>query len=232
VTVACVQRSWRWRAVRDDLFGNTRLVVVTVLGVVLLAGGIALESGPVGTIGILGAGLLTVGLVLPMVTKLTLGTMSFERGPTSREDAVAALAEELGLTLHEVARWLSAAEQERLAAWVRQALAVSYRDCGLVPRSERDLHALCVLVRSVRAGTGMQQMGDWERRFPNPGRDEIRPERLLGIPFDDRAALVLRQVALLDDIRGSQVMHTTPEAFAVGAERAAAWLRQSSAGRA
>lgn len=219
MAVACVEASWRWRAVREDLFGEPRLVAAASVGVVLLVVGIALESATLGTIGIIGAALLTAGLVLPIVTKLTVGTVSFERAPTSRDDAIAALADELGPTLRDVARWLSAADEQRVTAWVSHALALAYRDCALVPRRERDHHALCLLVRSVRSATGIEQITERPQRNLEPRRDGITPHDLVGIPFDDRAAFVLSRVALLDNIAGAQVLHCTSEEFAAGAER-------------
>lgn len=209
---------------RDDVFGEPRLVATALVGLVFLAGGIALESAALGTIGIIGSALLTAGLVLPIVTRLTIGTVSFERSPTTRVDAIAALADELGPTLHEVARWLSATDDElRVSTWVRQTLALAYRDCGLVPRHEQDHHALCVLVRAVRAGTVMAIPSG--RTAPvSVGPRGRAPAALAGIPFDDRAALVLRRVALLDDATGALVLHTTPRAFAAAADRAATLL--------
>lgn len=224
VAVACVESSWRWRAVREDLLGEPRLVAAALVGLVMLAGGIAVESAALGTVGIIGAALITASLVLPIVTKLTVGTVAFERAPTSRDDALAALADEVGPTLHDVARWLSAADDDSVARWVRQALAVAYRDCGLVPRDQRDHHALCVLVRLVRGKTGMAQITRGPDRHPASGA--IRPEDLGGIPFDDRAAFVLRRMVLLDDLTGARVLHITPEAFAARAEQAAARLAE------
>lgn len=230
MAVDCVDRDWRWRAVRDDVFGEPRLVAVGVLGLVLLIGGVVAESAALGTVGIVGAALVTAALVLPVVTRLTIGTVTFERSQTRREDAIAALADELGPTLHEVARWLSAAADEaRVATWVRQSLALSYRDCGLVPRSEQHHHALCVLVRAVRAGTGMAPVTSPVGPVPTRQPGGV-PVDLATIPFDDRAALVLRRVALLDDTAGARVLHTTPRAFAAAAERAAALLSYHGSG--
>lgn len=215
---------------RDDVFGEPRLVAIGVLGLVFLVGGVAAESAALGTVGIIGAALVTAALVLPVVTRLTIGTVTFERSQTRREDAIAALADEFGPTFSEVARWLSAAADEvRVATWVRQSLALSYRDCALVPRSEQHHHALCVLVRAVRAGTGMAPV--IEQTGPVPERQQGGiPVDLVTIPFDDRAALVLRRVALLDDIAGARVLHTTPRAFAAAAERAAALLSYHGSG--
>jgi hypothetical protein len=229
---ACVESSWRWRAVRDDLLGDARLVAAAVVGAVLLVGGIALESAALGTLGIIGAALVTAGLVLPIVTKLTVGSVSFERAPTSREDAIAALADELGPTLHQVAWWLSGADDGRLTVWARQALALAYRDCGLVPRGERDHHALCLLVCAVRAGIGMEQVAVRAGAGRGPAAAEVTPDDLAGLPFEDRAALVLRRVAQLDDVAGARVLHSTPAAFAAGAARAAAALSERRSGRA
>lgn len=229
---ACIQRSWRWSAVRDDLFGDPRLVAAGAVGLVLLATGIALESAALGTIGIIGAALVTASLVLPIVTKLTVGSVTFERAPTDRTEAITALVEEMGDTLSAVALWLSAGDRPHVPVWVRQALAVSYRDCRLVPRDHRDVHALCLLVRAVHTATGMDQAGRPTRR-PRPKGDappsRILPADLADLPFEDRAALVLRRVAHLDDETAARVLHSDVVAFAAAAdraERAAARLRR------
>lgn len=230
---ACVSPAWRWQAMREELAGSPRLVAMAVLGVLLLVAGIAVESAAVSGLAIVGAALLIASLVLPIVSKLTVGSVSLERTEATRQDAIVALADELGPTLREVARWLSAADDERVGTWVHQALAVAYRDCLLVPRDWRDAHALCLLIRAVRGGMGMQDVGGAGIAGDDGGIPSaaLRPEHLLTVPFDDRAALVLRRVALLDDTDGAQVIHCTAPEFAARAERAWTQLCARGAGQ-
>ena len=133
--------------------GSPRAVAMAAVGTVFLAIGITVESTSLGTLGIIGAALLIGSLVLPLVSKASVGSslfsLSLERSDTTREQALAALADEYGATLNDVARWLSG-DDARVATWVRQACALAYRDCLLVPRNRRDLHALCLLVSIVR----------------------------------------------------------------------------------
>jgi len=220
---SCIDSSWRRRAVREEITGSPRLLALGLVGVALLIGGITIESDGLGTLGIVGAALLVVSIVLPIVSKASVGgslfSFSFERTEATREQALAALAEEYGATLTEVGRWLSG-DDARVAKWVGQACAVAYRDCLLVPRAQRDLHALCLLVRAVRSGTAMEDFGSADEA----PRGALRPEHLRRIPFDDRAALVLRRIADLDDTDGAHVLHCTPSEFAARVERASAEL--------
>lgn len=228
---SCIDSSWRWRAVREELTRSPRLVALGVIGVVFLIGGIIVESDGLGTLGIAGAAALIVSVVLPIVSKASVGgglfSFSFERREAPREEALAALIDEHGATLSEVARRLSG-DDARVASWVRQACALEYRDCLLVPRDQRDLYALCVLVAAVRSGIVMDdvQGGDEAPRGPRG------PEHLLGIPFDDRAAWVLQRMLELDDADGAQILHCTPAEFAARAKRASDELAASGGGRA
>jgi len=220
---SCVDSSWRWRAVREEITGSPRLVALGLIGFAFLIAGVTIESDGLGTLAIVGAALLVVSIVLPIVSKASVGgslfSFSFERTETTREQAIAALAEEYGATLTEVGRWL-AGDDARVGKWVEQACALAYRDCLLVPRAQRDLHALCLLVRAVRSGIAMEDLGGADEA----PRGALRPKHLRAIPFDDRAALVLRRIADLGDTDGAHVLHFTPPEFAARVERASAEL--------
>lgn len=228
---SCIDSSWRWRAVREELTGSPRLVALGAIGVVLLIGGITVESDGLGTLGIAGAAALIGSLVLPIVSKASVGgslfSFSFERREAPREEALAALTDEHGATLSEVGRWLSG-DDARVATWVRQVCALAYRDCLLVPRDLRDLHALCLLVGAVRSGIVMDDV----RGGDEAPRGARRPEHLLRIPFEDRAAWVLQRMVELDDTDGAQILRCTPSEFAARAKRASDELAASEGGRA
>ncbi len=219
----CIDPAWRWRAVRDDLLGDRRLVALGVLGIVLLVVGVALESAALGAIGVLGAGLLTASVALPIVTKMTIGTVSFEGRVTTRDEEIASLAARLGPLMTEVARWLSAAGDDRVRKWVEQALALAYHDGPLVPRRYQDAHALCLVVRAVRGGVGMDDLRgpDAAALAPVGG---VRAADLLAVPFEGRAALALRRLAQVDDTEGASILHCTAAEFAAAADGAAAVL--------
>jgi hypothetical protein len=217
---ACVDPAWPWGALREELVRSPRPAALALAGLALFILGVAAKPDAVGGLSLVGAGLATAGLVLPIVTKVSVGSVSVERSEPTRESAVSALAEELGPTLREVGRWVSAGEDEdRISVWVRQALALACRDCLLVPTDQRDAHALCLLVRAIRGGMGM--------RPPSPAPEMsgvLTPRDLAVVPFDDRAALVLRRVALVEDHDGAHVLHCTVEEFAARVVRAEAQL--------
>ncbi len=174
----CIEPGWRWRAFRDTITDQPRLVALGVVGTALLITGIAVESASLGAAGILGGGLLAGSLVLPMVTKLSIGTyLGIERDDdeAGRDEKIAELTDRVGPTLLEVAARVDpSSDPATRLAWAHQALVQSYHDTDLVPRSQREIHAVCLVLRRVRAAVG-----------PDVAVAGVR------VPFEERAAWAL-----------------------------------------
>ena len=212
---SCVESSWRRRAVIEELTSSPRIVVLAVLGVGFLIIGIVVDSTGFGAPCIFGAALLTAAVVFPLVTKASIGsslfTFGFERSDTTREQAVVAIDEEYGATLSDVAQALSGRD-ERVRDWVKQTCACAYRDSPLVPRDQQRSVLLCVLIRTVRDSLSASDL------LTSGAQQSVRTEPFLLLPFDERAALLLRRMQF-SAADGAQILHCDVVEFNARVER-------------
>jgi hypothetical protein len=195
-----VERRWRTRAILEELV-TPRLGLILTGGAALLVLAVIVDAAALQTaLGLAGLALVVIFVVFPFLTAATIGSTTFDlrlafaqRRRTTQElygayrRLLARVATELGC-------------RREVDAWVEDALGRAHADSGLVPHGARLRHVLCQLTDVIRGET-------W-RAAPAPDPDWAD---LAVLPFDQRAAVVLRRTAQLPVDDCAAVLHVTPE---------------------
>ncbi len=198
--MACVRRGWAWRRGLGALARSPRELLLGSFGLACWALGLVLEAGTLATLLVVaGVGLVTLGVLLPLVTEFELNTSGFKfKQALERRDT-------------ELEPFLDERQQQRLGnlaglltgdlhagpALVEDALVRAYARWSQVPREHQELFLLCTVVRLAVGRARLQRVPPApDPRADAPGLDGL-VSALAQLTPHERALLLLRHWEVL-----------------------------------
>jgi hypothetical protein len=201
--VSCNRSTGTWQRLCQRVLRDSRSWLLGALGTILiLVGALVTDDKLSVALVVPGIGIAVLALLLPVVTEADVGPGGFKlKTQTAQRDATFTpfLSEELA-EFTDFAALLSG-DADAAPALVNRALAKTYAIWDEIPRAERQLYAYCFLVAAIEGSTrlGLVANGRGQKRQPRAESIPSDTTALFSLPFQSRAAVVLRRHALLDE---------------------------------
>jgi len=198
--MACRSSPRAWADATGDLVSDPRSWLLGIVGLALFVGGVvASRSALALTLVVLGVGLFTLGVLLPLVTDAEIGPGGIKLRKAIRDwdGEFRPFIEAEHQSLCRFAALLSQAPQPQVEVFVEDALARAYaRRTGVTSRS-LSTYVLCTLVQIILGAKRLQMIEDGSRPPRTDNWLDVQAPQLRGIAsiaLEPRAILLLRHL--------------------------------------